>query len=178
MQSSDRRGLISTTLDWFAPIGNLASCLGFSKTCDRTADFAVRQYQKHLSPRKGFCCAYAKLHGELSCSAYFHELLTTQGFTQAIQPFQQRLQACQQANLAIRASRIQTEDEGENPQRRRQKPSHSGWCDAGADMGNAGNCACEALDFTDLGACEAPDCNFGDCDISGCDGCDGGGCDF
>ncbi|MBE9029432.1 membrane protein insertion efficiency factor YidD [filamentous cyanobacterium LEGE 11480] len=187
MHSTYRRGIIATSLTHLAPIGKLASSIGLSGAFDRSADFAVRKYQKHLSPRKGFSCAYTKLHGGPSCSAYFRELLSTKGFTQAIQPFQQRLQECHQANLTIRASRIQTirtnriqaNGEDDNPQRKSNNPSNSdgNWCDVA-------DCGCDIFS-KDIGNCDTPDCGLGSCDSTGdcdildsCSDCDAGICDI
>ena len=39
----------------------------------RVVDAAIAGYQRHLSPRKGYRCAYGEVHGDQTCSAAVRE---------------------------------------------------------------------------------------------------------
>ncbi len=77
----------------------------------RVIDYFTRQatavlitgYQKHLSPRKGFSCAYRVLHRSESCSQYTKRTILEGGIQQAMPLIQQRFQACKQANQTLKA---------------------------------------------------------------------------
>jgi putative component of membrane protein insertase Oxa1/YidC/SpoIIIJ protein YidD len=189
MQSTDRPGVISTTLDRLAPIGQLANSIGIQSWINRFVDWAIGQYQRHLSPRKGFTCAHRKLHGGASCSGYFRELVTTEGFTQAIQPFQQRLVDCRKANDRLRMMAAATEAAPDDPAAQPMEPQDvdgsTPTSGNHADLSSACECGgyalqgCDAIDFA---ACELPHfsaCEVGAVDLGGCDvgACDFGGCD-
>jgi putative component of membrane protein insertase Oxa1/YidC/SpoIIIJ protein YidD len=195
MQSTYRPGVIATTLDRLAPIGQLADSIGLQNWINRFADWAIGQYQRHLSPRKGFTCAHRKLHGGASCSGYFRELVTTEGFTQAIQPFQQRLVDCRKANDRLRMMAPATEEAPDDPGEKQSAPQEA---DSGstatsgnnADFSSACECGgyvlqgCDASNFAacelpHFSACDAGACDMGAVDLGGCDvgACDFGGCD-
>jgi putative component of membrane protein insertase Oxa1/YidC/SpoIIIJ protein YidD len=180
MQSSYRPGVIATTLDRLAPIGQLADAIGLQNWINGLVDWSIGQYQRHLSPRKGFICAHRKLHGGASCSGYLRELVTTEGFTQAIQPFQQRLVDCRVANDRLRMmAAAATEGEPfDAPTETKEPDTPSG---DNADFSSACECggyALQGCDAIDVGACELP--HFGACDAGAVDlgGCDVGACDF
>jgi hypothetical protein len=52
MQSSYRPGVIATTLDRLAPIGQLADAVGLQRWINGFVDWAIGQYQRYLSPAK------------------------------------------------------------------------------------------------------------------------------
>ncbi len=70
---------------------------------DRIALAAIVAYQRHLSPRKGFCCAHRAQHGGLSCSEYARQTLIAYGWWQTLPLLRQRLRACQAAARALLA---------------------------------------------------------------------------
>jgi putative component of membrane protein insertase Oxa1/YidC/SpoIIIJ protein YidD len=190
MQSTYRPGVISTTLDRLAPIGRLAGAIGLQSWINGFVDWAIGLYQRHLSPRKGFTCAHRKLHGGASCSGYFRELVTTEGFTNAIQPFQQRLIDCRKANDQLRMMAAAEADgveesldePGESNEPSKAIPSSGD----NTDLSSACECggyALQGCDAIDVAACELPHfsaCDAGACDMGAVDlgGCDVGACDF
>lgn len=92
-----RKVSISKLLIFVIP---LVDCL--EKICLRfILDFAVihciRFYQKYLSPRKGFSCAYSVLYRCESCSEYFRKTVKIYGLKKAIFLFQKRLEECKLA---------------------------------------------------------------------------------
>ena len=70
---------------------------------DRIALAAIVAYQRHLSPRKGFCCAHRAQHGGLSCSEYARQTRIAYGWWQTLPLLRQRLRACQAAARALLA---------------------------------------------------------------------------
>ena len=64
---------------------------------DRLALAALTAYQRHLSPRKGFCCAHRVRYGGPSCSEYARQTLMADGLWRTLPPLRQRLRACRAA---------------------------------------------------------------------------------
>lgn len=64
---------------------------------DRLALAALATYQRHLSPRKGYCCAHRVVHGGLSCSAFARQAITRDGLWPALAAIHNRLRACRAA---------------------------------------------------------------------------------
>jgi putative component of membrane protein insertase Oxa1/YidC/SpoIIIJ protein YidD len=60
----------------------------------RTALAAIRLYQKHLSPRKGFSCAHRGATNGLSCSAYGYQAIDKHGVMLGLSLLRRRLDAC------------------------------------------------------------------------------------
>jgi len=56
--------------------------------------FFIHQYQKFISPRKGYCCAHRAVHGGESCSSFGARVLSENGYRQGIAMIKQRLRAC------------------------------------------------------------------------------------
>lgn len=57
----------------------------------------IKSYQKHLSPIKGYECAYRVLNGGPSCSAIGLEAFSTNNFATAIEILNVRFKDCRQA---------------------------------------------------------------------------------
>jgi putative component of membrane protein insertase Oxa1/YidC/SpoIIIJ protein YidD len=62
----------------------------------RCALRAIRAYQRHLSPRKGFCCALRASNGGRSCSAYGYRVIARCGLRKGWRLLRRRLDACGQ----------------------------------------------------------------------------------
>lgn len=116
--------------------------------------FAIGLYQKHLSPRKGYACAYRVEHDDWTgCSGYAKHRIGEVGLIRAIPDIRARLRACR-------------ESAEEREKRRKQRQDERGT--------DAGDIACGAAQGCDV-------CGDG---LKGagsigkkCDGCDGPGCD-
>ena len=67
----------------------------------------INLYQKFVSPRKGFVCAYRKLHNDVSCSEYAKYLIKNHNLLSAVQLFRQRMQQCKQAGIELRRNHIE-----------------------------------------------------------------------
>ncbi|MDP3538368.1 MAG: membrane protein insertion efficiency factor YidD [Azonexus sp.] len=55
---------------------------------------AIRLYQRHLSPHKGFCCAYRHHTGHASCSTLGYRAIRRLGLWRGIGVLRQRLGKC------------------------------------------------------------------------------------
>jgi putative component of membrane protein insertase Oxa1/YidC/SpoIIIJ protein YidD len=200
-----RPGLIATIVGFMVPAMGLLERLGLKPMSQIAVNQAIRGYQTHLSPRKGFSCAHRRLYGDLSCSEYFRQAVLQYGFTAAVPMFQQRLDQCRQANHQLRASlhAIQPWDRDladEEERQKRQKSNQRSNPNSGNDCNNwnCGSCdfpgssshrtdtdydgPCDFGEFDltpDCGGTDADGCDVGSCDMGGCDmgGCDVGSCD-
>ena len=156
-----QRNLLPGMFDWF-----LLVLIGF--------------YQRHLSPRKGWRCAYSVLHGGPGCSGFAREAIQAHGYGTAAPLIRQRFRECKQASQAMRAfSDGGSGGSGPLPgpgpgSGRRPRNTSTDWCDcSGLDACDG----CELLQGCSnfhIGSCHGCD----SCDLGGCHGCDGcGGCD-
>ena len=90
-------------------------------------------YQRWVSPRKGFRCAHAVLHGGPGCSGFAKQAIVDHGLWQAIGLTRQRFRDCRAAMLAMAAQPPEppggeiTEAELETARRQRMKKKN-GWC--------------------------------------------------
>lgn len=55
---------------------------------------AIRFYQRIISPRKGFCCAYAAYTGHASCSALGYRAVRRLGALRGLLALNRRLEKC------------------------------------------------------------------------------------
>lgn len=69
----------------------------------RTAVACIEGYQRHVSPRKGFSCAYRVHHRAESCSAYVKRVLQEDGLRGARAKVKARFAECREAHMAMQA---------------------------------------------------------------------------
>lgn len=69
---------------------------------DALALRAIRVYRRYLSPRKGFHCAHAALHGGESCSAAVARIIQEDGLIAGRRRVARRFTGCRQAHDALR----------------------------------------------------------------------------
>ena len=60
--------------------------------------FAIKAYQRYVSPYKGFCCAYRAHTGRQSCSALGYRAIRRYGFLRGIAVLDGRFTRCAVAN--------------------------------------------------------------------------------
>lgn len=60
----------------------------------RFALAAIRAYQRHLSPHKGFSCALRGATGARSCSSYGYRAIARAGLRQGLRLLRRRLKEC------------------------------------------------------------------------------------
>ncbi|MBB5233497.1 membrane protein insertion efficiency factor YidD [Deinococcus budaensis] len=63
----------------------------------------IRLYQRHISPRKGFSCAHAALHGGESCSAAVARIVREDGLRKGRARIAARFGACRRAHNVLHA---------------------------------------------------------------------------
>ena len=137
----------------------IAEALKMEETVRRLILLIVRGYQLYISPYKGFCCAYKKLHNEQSCSAYFYSCISDRNLDLSIASnlLQKRLVDCKQAYLILKTDANYRQQH--KAKKRRRNNNECGSCSEWIDFGS--------LFYW---------CDFGDC--LGCSDCDLGICDF
>ena len=64
---------------------------------------AIRLYQRYVSPRKGYVCAYGRLHGRRSCSDHVLHRVEVLGVWAALRRLPSRFRACGRASNELRA---------------------------------------------------------------------------
>jgi putative component of membrane protein insertase Oxa1/YidC/SpoIIIJ protein YidD len=130
----------------------------------------ITGYQRHISPHKGFSCAYRVLHGSESCSAYIKRSILEQGLIEAISLSRQRFQACKSAHQVL-LSRRQTLQATNRSQRRRDR-----WANDCSSSPDCAGCACDATDCG-INSCDGLDCSGVDCNVIDCSVIDCSGVD-
>lgn len=75
----------------------------YMKAATALALAAIRFYQRHLSPRKGFSCALRVATGGASCSAYGHAVIARFGLARGLGLLQRRLELCGHVHMRAHA---------------------------------------------------------------------------
>jgi len=66
-----------------------------------TAILSINLYQKHISPHKGYCCAYGVYHDTHSCLEYLKQTIKELGVVNSILKIKQRFKECKKASEYI-----------------------------------------------------------------------------
>lgn len=64
---------------------------------DNTALYSIDLYQKYISPKKGYRCAYSALHGGCGCSGHVKILIKKHGVLKSIPLARNRFKMCREA---------------------------------------------------------------------------------
>lgn len=114
---------------------------------DRLAMAAIDTYKRHVSPYKGFCCAYRVHTGCASCSTLGLRAIRRYGLWDGLPLLRRRLRRCAVAHKRFAHGPIHLRRQG-------------GYCDFSCDL------PCTGIDVDTAGtACDG---------LSGCGGCDCG----
>ena len=103
--------------------------------------FGIELYQRHVSPRKGFCCAHNYLHRRGSCSQFAKRVVLRHGVVRFLSLMRLRFSACRKAFLVLSMLSAETNNEKDETRRDREDDGFAKYCAAEA----AGNIACCAL---------------------------------
>ena len=103
--------------------------------------WAISQYQRHLSPLKGFRCAYRVLHGRDSCSQFALRAIGRHGMVAGTKLLRRRFERCRSASHALDYDRAL---------RRRERRERGLWCVNGWNPG------CNTAD--DVACCAGEGC--------------------
>jgi uncharacterized protein len=86
---------------------------------------AIHGYRKHVSPHKGFHCAYAVLHHRASCSCYALRLVERVRLVKVLLLMRRRFSACRAAYMQLA---LASGPETGQRRRRHKKDGDSGFC--------------------------------------------------
>lgn len=101
---------------------------------------AIRFYQKHISPHKGYCCAYAAYTGDSSCSALGYRAIRQLGVWDGLAILDRRLARCSIAHRLV------------HPVRRMPRQRQAGFIDCGGcDIGGGDCSVCDLAELADCG---------------------------
>jgi uncharacterized protein len=89
----------------------------------------IRLYQRHVSPRKGFACAYRVHTGCASCSHLGYRAIRRYGVWQGLDVLQARLTRCGVAHRRYAAMHPPSQ-----PRAHQRRLAQAGFCDVGCDV--------------------------------------------
>jgi len=129
----------------------------------RLALAAIRGYQRHLSPHKGFSCAYRVATGRASCSHHGYRVIERCGLWTGLALLRRRLRLCGEVHRSRLAARTAARNPVLHYQRGDCVPCD---CDASClpdlpcDMSDVSwrdaDCVCDACQCVDCGNCANP----------------------
>ena len=123
----------------------------------RAALLGIYFYQRWLSPRKGYRCAYSVLHGGTGCSGYAKAAIRERGLLAALPIVRARFRDCRAAFSEIRG-----EEEEKRDRKRRRGWLYSDPTDCCDYVPTIRACR--------IGGPGKPDAPKGGCDLNPCDG--------
>src|SRR5687767_4805865 len=95
------------------------------------ADELIRAYQRHVSPYKGFRCAYRALHGRSSsCSQFARRVLQRHGLGGLAPLLRRRFAKCREAAGKLK-QRVLDYEAKRKERRRQRRESWTDHCDCG-----------------------------------------------
>jgi len=115
-----------------------------ARSLDHLLLAGIAVYQRHISPRKGYRCAYSLVYGGTGCSGYVKQVLQTEGLFAGWSKITQRFHDCQDASL-----HLQTLDCG---------GCDAGGCDGGLDLPGCGGGKAAPSSSCPSGGCPADLC--------------------
>ena len=111
---------------------------------------AVGAYQRHISPYKGFCCAYRVHTGRVSCSEFGRRVILRLGLLAFFRLMPRQLARCREAFASIRLHASLGSDGAQDQSRLRKAVDG---CDGGLSACDVADCAADG--------CDVPcDCSF------------------
>ncbi|MEM8592784.1 MAG: membrane protein insertion efficiency factor YidD [Pseudomonadota bacterium] len=129
-------------------------------------------YQRWLSPRKGYRCAYSVVHGGTGCSGYAKYAIRDHGLFRALPLIRARFADCKAAAVAFAAKR---EDDGQEQRKKRENRREACCCAAEGAFYTPSACAGAGArsgsgKILDLNPCDG-DIGCGSCDACSIDVC-------
>lgn len=92
----------------------------------RLAGWSIRQYQRHISPYKGFVCAHRVLHQGESCSQYVLRIVNAAGASAAVAAARVRFRECREAARLLASRRFEERLHEDQEEKRRKLNAASG----------------------------------------------------
>lgn len=125
---------------------------------DATAAAAIGAYRRYLSPYKGFCCAYRKVTGRRSCSAYALAIVERLGALALLQALPRQFARCKTAYARWLTAAQAAADGSARRRQARQTERRRWWeyCDC-----NPNPCDCLPCDGSSCEGADLPcDCSL------------------
>lgn len=137
---------------------------------------AIRLYQRHISPIKGFRCAYGSEQGLKTCSAFGRHVFERYEASVAMSLLRRRFAACRQAyaRLKIKMATPHASTRTDDKAKASTRPADRKNCREAVATECAGNCACNGVDALARTAGHAmrgagnAACEAGVCDAAAC----------
>ena len=133
--------------------------------------YTITQYQKHISPHKGFVCAHRRLYGGESCSEHIKQTIIKEGLGHILAKSKLRFASCKQANFILKS---QTEETEEKPQKKKKQSYEDQTClmDTTDLWCNCVTSGCDSPEMLDCSPdCSSLECGVADCSILDCGSC-------
>lgn len=110
------------------------------------ASALIGLYRRHLSPRKGFRCAHAALHGGPSCSHAIEAIVNERGLLGGRAAIRTRFEACRAAAATLRAAGLSSvgASNGGSGRPSRGRRARRAACEVLDCAGEVGDCPCDA----------------------------------
>jgi len=86
---------------------------------NKIALFIIKLYQKYLSPRKGYCCAYGSLYNNGSCSQRVSNIISENGLISGWSQIKNQFVMCSEAYEVIQEK---------NRKKAKKKKDEIDWC--------------------------------------------------
>jgi putative component of membrane protein insertase Oxa1/YidC/SpoIIIJ protein YidD len=115
--------------------------MGVTAPLSPLACWLITGYQRHVSPRKGFRCAYRVLRGRDSCSQFAKRAIDRHGVVTGVRLLNRRFERCRWASHVLEYDRAK---------RRRDRRDRALWC------ANGWNPGCDTAD--EVACCAAEGC--------------------
>lgn len=115
------------------------------------AVYAINFYQRHLSPYKGFQCAYRVHTGRCSCSEYAKRIVRKRGVGALFVALPRQFARCRSAYTALLATQATQTREQRRQRPSRNRENKTDWCQCGELPFELSDLPC------DIGPC---DCSF------------------
>ncbi len=107
---------------------------------------AINYYQVNLSNKKGFSCAYAAYHNDISCSNYGKKQITEHGLFFGVIKIFKRLKECKFASQKIKEKRKELKEKAQGTfQNSKQECQNMDTCEKFWFAEAVGEVACCAL---------------------------------
>ena len=122
---------------------------------------AIAIYQRLVSPRKGYRCAYGVLHGGAGCSGAVRDAIQAHGWRRARRVARSRFRDCKLAAQVLRAQSGMIANSTSSRNRRRRREASDCACDSGLSscFDFAFDCGPADKGCIDCNSCDCNPCN-------------------
>ena len=147
------------------------------------ACWLISLYQRHVSPRKGFRCAYRVRKGRDSCSAFAKRVIARFGLLPGVRLLRRRFERCRGASLELRQASQVLDYQTPGRERKDDPRRDASWsaadcfpgcdvplptdaCDVTTSLAGAAGDAVSGAASAATGCADGAACDVGCCDVS------------